>query len=159
LEIGCGQGFGIELLLRDFGAATVHGIDLDPAMVARARARVESFSARARVSVGDAAAIDAPDGSYDAVADFGVVHHVPAWQDAVREVRRVLRPGGIFLFEEVSRQALDRWIYRTLFDHPKDDRFTIGQFTAALETNGIALCRPVTTFCFGDFFAGAGQVH
>jgi len=110
IEIGCGQGFGMEIILRQFGAARVFGIDLDPEMIARAQRRILPYAGRADVSVGNATAIPAADESFDAVFDFGVVHHVPAWEDAIREVRRVLKRGGIFVFEEVSKQALDRWL-------------------------------------------------
>jgi SAM-dependent methyltransferase len=98
----------------------------------------------------------APDESFDAVFDFGVIHHIFRWEDAVREVRRVLKPGGIFVFEEVSKQALDRWIYRVLFDHPKEDRFTTNAFITALERNGIEVGDKLVRMFFGDFFAGVG---
>ncbi len=155
LEIGCGQGFGIELILTHFSAASVTGIDLDPEMIARAQRRIQPFRDRATASIGDVTAIDAPDQAFDAVFDFGIIHHVPIWQHAVREVRRVLKPGGLFLFEEVSKQALDRWIYRTFFDHPTDNRFTRSQFVDELKAQGFSLNANVVPFCFGDFFAGA----
>lgn len=157
LEIGCGQGFGMDIILRQFGAATVSGIDVDPYMVALAQRRILVHGVRAEASVGDATAIESDDQSFDAVFDFGVIHHVPAWEDAIREVRRVLKPGGIFVFEEVSKQALDRWIYRALFEHPTENRFTLEDFVAALNKCGISVGGNVISFIFGDFFAGVGQ--
>src|SRR5690349_3806928 len=94
LEIGCGQGIGMQIILERFGAAKVTGIDLDPEMVKRAQKLTLLHPLRAEVSVGDVTSIQSPDGSFDAVFDFGVIHHVPAWEDAIREVRRVLKPGG-----------------------------------------------------------------
>jgi len=157
LEVGCGQGFGMEIILRQFGAATVSGIDLDPKMVARAQKRILPYANCADVSVGDVTAIRAADESFDAVFDFGIIHHVEVWKDAISEVRRVLKPGGIFVFEEVSKQALDRWIYRALFTHPNENRFTAQEFVAALERHGIAVGDRLVSFCFGDFFAGVGH--
>jgi ubiquinone/menaquinone biosynthesis C-methylase UbiE len=157
LEIGCGQGFGLEIILGRFGAAQVRGIDLDPQMVARAQKRALRYAGRAEVLVGDVTAIQAPDQSFDAVFDFGVIHHVPVWKDAIGEVRRVLKPGGIFVFEEVSKQALDRWVYRATLKHPKEDRFTAEEFVAALGDYGMPAEERVVRFFFGDFFAGVGQ--
>jgi ubiquinone/menaquinone biosynthesis C-methylase UbiE len=157
LEIGCGQGFGMEIILRRFGASRVFGIDLDPRMIARARKRILPYAERASVALGSVTAIPAADQSFDAVFDFGVIHHVPAWEDAVSEVHRVLRPGGIFVFEEVSKQALDRWLYRALFKHPKENRFTARTFVAVLEQHGIAVGEDLVSFFLGDFFAGVGK--
>ena len=159
LEIGCGQGFGIELILRKFGAASVTGIDLDPDMVARAQRRIVRRGLNADVSQGDAAAIQQPDASFDVVFDFGIIHHIVAWEEAIREVRRVLKPGGVFVFEEVSKQALDRWLYRTFLEHPEENRFTPQEFVAALERNGIAVGDSHVSFFFGDFLAGVGRIR
>ena len=88
--------------------------------------------------------------------DFGVIHHVPAWENAISEVRRVLKPGGIFVFEEVSKQALDRWVYRKLLKHPKENRFTAENFVAALDHQEMPVGGKLVSFFFGDFFAGVG---
>lgn len=159
LEIGCGPGFGMELILEHFGAATVRGIDIDPGMVKRAQSRTSRYGDRADVSTGDASQILAADGSFDAVFDFGIIHHIVDWEKAVREVRRVLKPGGIFVFEEVSKQALDRWIYRRLFEHPDQNRFTIEDFVTALERHGLFVGDNLESFWFGDFFAGVGLAN
>ena len=117
LEIGCGQGFGIELILTHFGAATVTGIDLDPDMIARAQRRIQPYADRASIAIGDVTAIQAPDASFDSVFDFGIIHHVPVWQHAIREVRRVLKPGGLFHY---GMQAPDgsemwgKWVFREI---------------------------------------------
>ena len=74
------------------------------------RPAVDHDALRAR-GVGEDAflvAIHAADDTYDAVFDFGIIHHIPRWREALDEVARVLKPGGRFFFEEVLRDALDR---------------------------------------------------
>ncbi|MBI5529080.1 MAG: class I SAM-dependent methyltransferase [Deltaproteobacteria bacterium] len=61
---------------------------------------------RAIVSVGDVTAIRADDETYDAVFDFGIIHHVPDWRAALREIRRVLKPGGRLFAEEVHERFI-----------------------------------------------------
>lgn len=154
LEIGCGRGVGTEIVLTQFGARHVDAFDLDPDMVARARRRLAPFGDRVRLWCGDATAIPAEDSSYDAVFDFGIIHHVPAWREAIREVVRVLKPGGRFFFEEVTRHALDRWAYRRFLDHPSEDRFSGVEFVEEIERAGLTVPRWTERF-FGDFVFGA----
>lgn len=136
LEIGCGRGVGTELVLERFGADHVDAFDLDPDMVERARRRLRRFGDRVHVSVGDVTAIRAPDASYDAVFDFGVIHHVPAWREAIAEIRRVLRPGGRLYAEEVLARFILHPVWRRVLDHPLEDRFDHDAFMAALAQGG-----------------------
>lgn len=157
LEIGCGRGVGTEIIFERFGAREVHAFDIDSDMVERARARLSGFAPdRLRLFVGDAAAIEAEDSSFDAVFDFGIIHHVPEWKSAVSEVARVLRPGGRFFFEEVTTHALNRWSYRTFLEHPAKDRFSREQFMAELEKQGIRTGSNFVERFFGDFVIGVG---
>jgi len=157
LEIGCGRGVGTEILLNRFGAAFVHAVDIDPDMVGLAQNRLARYiPERVKVEVADATQIPVTDNAFDAVVDFGIIHHIPVWQDAIPEIVRVLKPGGRFIFEEVTKHALDRWFYRTFLEHPKENRFSAEEFVAALEEHGIAVEGNVTTWFFGDFVIGAG---
>lgn len=99
------------------------------------------------------AALDADDGSYDAVFDFGIIHHVPDWRAAVAEAARVLTPGGRFYFEEVTAHALNRLTYRRLFDHPTDDRFTAEDFLDEVSRQGLVILGSVTRIQ-GDYLLG-----
>ena len=155
LEIGCGRGVGTEIILAQFGAARVDAFDLDPDMVERAQRRLARYGDRVRLSRGDATAIVAEDSSYDAVFDFGIIHHVPDWRAAVGEVARVLRPEGRFFFEEVTRKALARSAYRRFLDHPIEDRFSGEEFVAEVERSGLRVPRWTERF-FGDFVFGVG---
>lgn len=158
LEIGCGRGVGTEIILKRFGAAEVHAFDLDPEMVARARLRL-AHAAPGRVTlwVGDATRVPVPDAAYDAVFDFGIIHHIPDWRVAVSEVRRVLKLGGPCFFEEVTRHALERWSYRTFLVHPTEDRFSGEAFVAELSRQGIRVGDRAVERFFGDFIIGVGE--
>ncbi|RIL05383.1 MAG: SAM-dependent methyltransferase [Proteobacteria bacterium] len=142
LEIGCGRGVGTELILDVFGAQAVDAFDLDPRMVALARRRLRERAPRVRQWVGDASAIAAPDARYDAVFDFGIVHHVPDWRRALAEVHRVLKPGGRFYAEEVLAAFILHPVTRRLLEHPLEDRFDEDAFAAGLEAAGLV---PVAT--------------
>jgi ubiquinone/menaquinone biosynthesis C-methylase UbiE len=157
LEIGCGSGYGTQLVLERFGAATVDAVDLDPAMIKRAGRRLAGYGDRVRLAQGSATdlrtALDAKDGGHDAVFDFGIVHHIPEWRAAIAEVARVLTPGGRFYFEEVTAHALARPVYQRLFDHPTEDRFTAEQFLAELAHHGLVVLGSVTRIS-GDYLLG-----
>lgn len=124
-------------------------------MVERARRRLERhLPQRVALSVGDGTAIDAADATFDAVFDFGIIHHVPDWRAGLREIRRVLKPNGRYYFEEVTRHALQRWSYRTFLDHPDHDRFTGAEFVTACEHTGLTVGDRWTERFFGDFVIG-----
>lgn len=157
LEIGCGRGIGVEVIFRHFGASHVTALDVDPQMIALAKKRLSAYNQdRLELSVGEATELPAGDATFDAVFDFGILHHVPDWQRAVKEIARVLKPGGLFYFEEVTKQALDRWVYRTFFDHPKDNRFGVSDFISELRANGISIDH-TEAILSSDIFGGVGK--
>jgi ubiquinone/menaquinone biosynthesis C-methylase UbiE len=158
LEIGCGNGNGLRILLEQFGAGHVCGIDLDPRQLRRARRHLRAYPAGcATLLAAHAACLPFPDATFDAVFDFGVLHHVPAWQAAVAEIRRVLKPGAAFFFEEVTRAALDRWLYRAFLTHPRTNRFSEAEFLAEVAAQGIAPGADLHRILAGDIFIGAGH--
>lgn len=161
LELGAGSGHGTGLILDVFGAQHVDAIDLDPAMVDRARRALADRGAAVRVEQGSATDLRAAlgedvagDASYDAVFDFAIIHHVPDWRSAVAEVARVLKPGGRFFFDEVTAAALDTRAYRWLFDHPTDDRFTAREFEDELAHVGLDLAGRSRTVLRGHYVLG-----
>ncbi|GAA3228890.1 class I SAM-dependent methyltransferase [Pseudonocardia petroleophila] len=161
LEVGCGAGYGTELILRRFAAARVDALDLDPAMIGRAKRRLAGYADRVRLATGDMtdlrAALGAEDGSFDAVFDFAIVHHVLDWRAALGEIVRVLKPGGRFYFDEVTAAALATRGYRWLFDHPTEDRFTAQEFVAELERQGLQVGSRWRTRIRGHYLLGVAQ--
>lgn len=157
LEVGCGQGVGTELIFERFGASTVQAFDLDEDMVEKARQRLSRYiPERLLLNVGDTTAINAEDASFDAVFDFAIIHHVPDWQNAIAEISRVLKPGGRFFFEEVTRHALNKAIYKLLMEHPRENRFSGKEFVEELATRRIHLKHGLQERYFGDFIFGVG---
>jgi ubiquinone/menaquinone biosynthesis C-methylase UbiE len=153
LEIGCGRGAGAAVLIERFGAAHVYAIDLDLRRLPRARRPNASFAA------GDAERLPFPDRTFNAVFDFGVLHHVPDWQAAVAEIARVLKPGGRFYFEEVTAAALNRWIYRALLKHPAENRFDEMRFLAELSACGLQCLESPRHLLADDIFVGVADMR
>lgn len=96
LEIGGGTGVMAAQTLRRFPDLRLTMIDLDPRMVAAARRRLASTSS-AVTAVDDVTELSFGDGTFDVVASYLMLHHVIAWQEAIMQVSRVLRPGGTFV--------------------------------------------------------------
>lgn len=158
LEVGCGRGVGVEVLLDRLDAAQVVAFDLDPAMVDSARRRLHGRADRpVSLSVGDVCAIDQPDAEFDTVVDFGIIHHAPDWQAAVGEIARTLRPGGLLLFEEVPRWMLDTWAMRTLTVHPRENRFEANEFAEELARHGLHGTGRLERRLGGFLFVGAAR--
>jgi len=101
LDLGCGAGrHAFESLRR---GATVVALDADAAELrgvaemaaAMHEAGETPASADARMVCGDATAMPFPDGAFDRVIAAEVLEHIPADQQALAEITRVLRPGGV----------------------------------------------------------------
>jgi len=140
LEAGCANGVSTGLLVQKLRPRRLVAFDFDPSMVERARRRLQRLPAGAVVelAVADAARIPFHDGEFDAVFEAGVVHHVPQWRAALKEMGRVLRRDGLLLFAEPSRGRLTRGIYRFL-PHDRGSMFSGQELVAALSDAGLKL--------------------
>ncbi len=92
LDVGCGTGSLATCLANDSQIVSVHGLDLSAAYVEYANRR--NVDARLGFQVGDAHALPFPDASFDCAVSMLVLQFVPQADLAVREMRRVTRPGG-----------------------------------------------------------------
>ncbi|HVR72208.1 MAG TPA: class I SAM-dependent methyltransferase [Vicinamibacteria bacterium] len=96
LEVGCGTGLFLDQVARS--GATLHALDLSTHLLARTRARVAGH-AHVSLQCGNAEQMPYPDACFDAVYGSSVLHHLDL-DRALREVFRVLRPGGRAVFTE-----------------------------------------------------------
>jgi SAM-dependent methyltransferase len=111
LDVGCGQG--IDLVLYARAGARVTGIDLTPRHVELARAHTAGLGVT--VVEGDAESLPFADASFDRVSSNGVLHHTPDIAAALREIRRVLRPGGEACIVVYNRNSFHYWLTQVLW--------------------------------------------
>ena len=96
LDVGCGPGH-VPLNLAKRGI-DVTGVDVDPAMIDRARAHARKSTGRApSFDVGDAASLPYDDNSFDLVVSTFALHHWSEPKAAFDEIARVLQPDGVAL--------------------------------------------------------------
>ncbi|WP_030266137.1 class I SAM-dependent methyltransferase [Streptomyces sp. NRRL B-24484] len=98
LDLGCGTG-SLSLLLARQGHH-VTGVDLAPAMIDRARAKLAAAGLEAAFHVGDAGDPPARPGGYDALLSRHLVWTLPDPPAALRHWVSLLRPGGTLLLVE-----------------------------------------------------------
>ena len=113
LEIAIGTGRNLPYYPAD---VTLIGIDLSPAMLEHARRRAATLGRAVTLLEGDVQSLPCADGSFDTVVSTLTLCSIPDEQRAVREVWRVLRPGGRFVaLEHVgSPQPIVRGVERLL---------------------------------------------
>src|SRR5437588_12346733 len=97
LEIGAGSGAMAAELLAMFDDITMCVTDYDDAMVSAAAERLGPFGTRAECRQADANALPFSDASFDTVLSWVMLHHTMAWEKALAEAARVLRPGGVLI--------------------------------------------------------------
>ncbi len=108
LEVGC--GLGTDLIQFARACASVTGVDLTPQSIELVKTRfaLEGLPVDARVS--DAENLPFADESFDVVYSFGVLHHTPDTERAIREVHRVLKPGGRIIIMLYHLNSMRMWL-------------------------------------------------
>ncbi len=114
LDLGCGDGILTDILFKRIGRKPrLVGIDPDP--LETDAARKYRFYERIHTSGGDS--IPEPDATFDYVISNSVLEHIPSLEPVIREVGRVLKPGGRFFytvpcpgFHDNLAGSIDRWI-------------------------------------------------
>jgi len=92
LEVGV--GIGVDSMKWSRAGNRVFGIDYNMPSVEITKARFQDAEAKGTFLNGDAENIPFADNSFDIVYSFGVLHHTPRTENAIREVYRCLKPGG-----------------------------------------------------------------
>ena len=158
LDMGCGPGVSTGLIMKALRPRQLAAFDFDPSMVVLVRRRlarhIEDGTLDLRVA--DAARMPYEDAGFDAVFESGIVHHVRDWRAALREVSRVLRPGGRFCFAEPSRGRLQRGFYR-LFPHAAESMFNADELCSALAEVGLTVKEPLRRLPLWDICGVAAK--
>jgi ubiquinone/menaquinone biosynthesis C-methylase UbiE len=102
LDIGCGSGRALIYLARQFPASRFVGYDFSDEGVAAARREAQAQqAANARFAVVDVAAM--PDAqAFDLITAFDAIHDQAQPDAVLRNIRRALKPGGVFLMQDIS---------------------------------------------------------
>jgi len=132
LEVGCGAGTDLVRFARHGARAT--GIDLAPSSIALAKQNFAYAGLSADLLVADGETLPFRDGSFDLVYAHGVVQYTSSDRALVAECRRVLRPGGLAVFQVYNRvswlNALSKVTKVDLehVDAPVLRKYSLGEF-------------------------------
>jgi len=125
LDIGCGGGVLTEEFARL--GCQVTGIDVAAESIAVARAHARTESLLIDYQAGSATQLPCDGSSFEVVSCCDVLEHIPEWEQVIHEVGRVLKSGGLFLFDTINRTpmskstfifGLQEWSFTKLF--PRD---------------------------------------
>lgn len=110
LDVGCGTGVNLVEAVRWFGPPRLLcGIDLSVGMLEIARTKTAKLGLQVHLTAGDAERLPYPDGLFDLVLCNSVLHWFSDKAAAIREMRRVLRPGGQLVLICAAAPAYWEW--------------------------------------------------
>jgi SAM-dependent methyltransferase len=176
LEVGVGMGAD-HIEWAKSGPASLTGVDLTSNAVDYTKRRLDIYGFTSHVVVADAENLPFSDNSFDLVYSWGVLHHTPDTRRAIREVHRVLRPGGtarIMIYH--SRSLIGYMLYARYgllaghpftnltgifanhLESPGTQAFTIAESRELFADYSVMTVRP--SLSFGDLLLGqVGQRH
>lgn len=107
LEIGC--GLGTMAMLWAQGGADVTAVDLNLTSVEQTKKRFDLYGLKGAILKADARALEFQDNQFDYAYSWGVLHHSPDIASSLKEMMRVIKPGGEFGIMLYNRHSLLQW--------------------------------------------------
>jgi SAM-dependent methyltransferase len=112
LEIGCGIGL-VSAYLADHYGMNVYGTDFDPEEIQIAK-QLNHEGNKLRYQVEDAANLSFAENRFDLVVSQNVFHHMPNWEQANKEIYRVLRPNGYLIWFDLVLPKLIKKLFKPI---------------------------------------------
>ena len=132
LELGCGTG-AVSAYLASNYQMKVYGTDIDPEQIEIAKKTFQE-SDHLHFMVEDASNLSFDFVSFDLVLSQNVFHHIPAWETAVQELVRVLRPGGYLIWLDLAFPRLVKDIIQSFVKNYA--LYTIDEVKDSFTNNG-----------------------
>lgn len=144
LEVGCGAGAVSHHIAKKY-QLSITGTDVDPEQIEQARNSIKDVS-KIRFVAANATDLPFNDEKFDIVLSYMVLHHISNWLDALKEIKRVLKPGGYYIIGELT---FPKFLVKIagLFMH-KYGITTVGELKAFMGENG-----------FTEFYASKSKDH
>lgn len=117
LDLGCGTGEMIKMILEQDAQKSLTGIDLSEKMLEIAKGKLND---RAKLLLGDSEHLPFQDGTFDVVYCNDSFHHYPAPENVLAEVKRVLKTGGLFLMGDCWQPFIGRTIMNFYMKHSNE---------------------------------------
>ena len=136
VDVGCGCGYSLPKLAHRFAPRELVGVDIDPQMLAVARAETQRTGLAARLVQASSTHMPLADASVDLLFCHQTFHHLVEQEAALAEFLRVLKPGGLLLFAESTRRYIHSWIIRALFRHPMEVQRSAPEYLQMLRRAG-----------------------
>lgn len=179
LDFGCGTGYGAHRLAS--AADQITGVDVAPGAIKYATDRYMPDAAKTGAKLEyrvinpvEESPLPFPKDHFDTVLSFQVIEHVPVVRNYLAEIRRVLRPGGVFLCATPDRRTrlfrgqrpfnrfhIDEWSPQDLVDLLRSvfDKTAIYGMTAPAHVIGLELkrCRTTRLLTYPFTFPGAPE--
>lgn len=146
LDIGCGRGRICRIIRDVFPQSRISGIDISAEQIERAR----SFLSDAVFEIGNEISFPFSDNSFDYATCRMSIHHYPDMINHLREVKRVLRPGGYYLvIDPVPSPGLqDYWLNKVFLDAEHETSgdghikfYTLEEYSHFLAELGLTMAR------------------
>ena len=139
LDAGCGQGLAFGLLEQHFLPKTIIGVDIDAELIRLAPEAAKRCHCEVQFHHGSVYNLNIPDNAIDLIFCHQLLHHLPDQTRALKELYRVLVPGGVVLIGESCRSFITSLVIRLLFRHPMHVQKTAEEYVELVKSIGFTI--------------------
>ncbi|MGH8377397.1 MAG: class I SAM-dependent methyltransferase, partial [Gammaproteobacteria bacterium] len=131
-----GQGLYFHMLKTHFRPQRLIGVEAEVKRLERARHAALRHGVRAELLRGECSSLPLPGACVDLVFCHQTFHHLVHQERTLAEFYRVLKPGGLLLFAESTREYINTWCIRSLFRHPMEVQRSAEEYLVMIRRAG-----------------------